>query len=57
MGMEAQPGQASCVTAWTKVRAQILWGQKKEESVGQIPIEGEIPLGEWLNRVRHGSIS
>ena len=42
MGMEAQP---SCVVTWTKARAWTLWEQRKEESMGQIPVEGGYPWG------------
>ena len=54
MGMENPPGQASCVATWTEARAQVLLGQKKEGSAGQVPVEGGIPLG---NAGRHRSIS
>ena len=45
MEIEAPPGWASCVAAWTEVRAQLLLGQRKEESVGQVPVEGGYPWG------------
>ena len=45
MGMVAPPSQVSGVTAWTEVGAWVLLGQRKE-SVGQVPVEGGIPLGE-----------
>ena len=45
MGMEAPPSQASCVTTWTEARAQVPLVQRKEESMGQVPVEG-IPLEE-----------
>ena len=48
MEMEAPPSWASCVATWTKARAQVLWAQRKEESVGQIPVEGGDTPGECL---------
>ena len=42
-GMEAPPTWVSHVTIWTKVRAQVLLVQRKEESVEQVPVEGGIP--------------
>ena len=54
MGKEDSPSQASCVATWTKVRAWALWGQRKKESVGQIPVEGGYP-GGMLNRVEVGA--
>ena len=54
MGMEAPPGQTSCAAAWTEVRAWVLLGQRKEESVGQVPVEGDTP-GGILSRVDNGA--
>ena len=45
MGIEAPPGWVSFVAAWTKVMAQALLGQRKEESAGQVPVEGGYPWG------------
>ena len=44
--MEPPPDQASCVTAWTEVKVQLLLGQRKEESAGQVPVQEGIPLGD-----------
>ena len=46
MRTESSPSQASCVTIWTMVRAQMPLVQRKEESVGQVPVEGRYP---WRN--------
>ena len=46
--MKDPPGEASGATAWAKAKAQALWGQRKEELLGQIPVEGGILLGECL---------
>ena len=46
--MEALPGQASDAMAGAEVKAQALWGQREEESLGQIPVERGILLGECL---------
>ena len=46
MGMEVPAGQSSCATAWTKVRVQLLLGQRKEESVGKVSLQEGIPPGE-----------
>ena len=54
MGKEASPSQASCVAAWTKVRAWALLGQRKEEPAGQVPVEGGYPWG-MLSRVDVGA--
>ena len=53
MRTEALPSWASCAATWTKVRAQALLGQRKEESVGQVPVEGDTPR-EMLRRVGIG---
>ena len=45
MGTEVPPSWASCATTWTEVRAKALLGQRKEESVGQVPVEGGYPWG------------
>ena len=54
MGMEAPPSWMSCATTWTEVRAWVLLGQRKEESVGQVPVEGDTPRG-ILSRVDTGA--
>ena len=54
MGMEAPLSWASCAAAWTKMRALVLLGQRKEESVGQVPVEGDTP-GGMLSRVDIGT--
>ena len=54
MGMEAPPSWVSCFAAWTKVRAQVPLVQRKEESVGQVPVEGDTP-GGMLSRVDVGA--
>ena len=46
MGTEALPSWASCVATWTEATAWAPLVQRKEESVGQVPVEGGIPLGE-----------
>ena len=46
--METLPSWVSGAAAWAEIRAWALWGQGKEESLGQIPVEGEILLGECL---------
>ena len=56
MGMEAPPSLASCATTWTEVMAWSLLGQRKEESVGQVPVEGDTP-GGMLRRVDIGAFS
>ena len=56
MGMEAPSSRASCVATWTEVRTWSLLGQRKEESVGQVPIEGGYPQGN-AQQGRHRSIS
>ena len=56
MGTEAPPGQVSCAAAWTEVRPQVLLGQRKEESAGQVPVKGGYPQGN-AQQGRHKSIS
>ena len=48
METEAPPSGTGCVAAWTKARAWVLWWQRQEESVGQVPVEWGIPHGECL---------
>ena len=48
MGKRAPPSQVSCVTTLAKARAQVLWWQRQEESVGCFLVEREIALGECL---------
>ena len=45
MGTEAPPSQASCATTWTEARAWVLLEKSKEESAGQVPVEGVSPQG------------
>ena len=54
MGMEALPSWVSCVAIWTKMRAWVPLVWRKEESAGQVPVEGGIPLGGMFSRVDVG---
>ena len=42
--MVAPLGWVSHVTIWTEVRTRVLLVQRKEESMGQVPVKGRIPL-------------
>ena len=47
-GKRAPLAWVSCVTNWARTRAWVLWWQRQEESVGWVPVEKGIPLGECL---------